>query len=87
MLPLPFGVASLIGAILFPIVYLIFWLFRHAQAWATRTQRPKEHIGGFMVVFVVIGLLAGSFAQPLVDTGVSCIHRGKPLVPCVLLLQ
>ena len=87
MLPFSFGVASVVGAIGFPIVYLIFRQFRHVEAWANRAQRPKERVGVFIVVFVVIGIVAGSMAQPVVDIGASCLQRGKPLIPCLFFMQ
>ena len=80
-----FGIASFVCAVVFPLVYLIGRQLRHFSDWADRAQRPKQRAGVFVVLSIVIGLVAGSTAQPLVDVGVACHQRGENVVPCVLL--
>ena len=87
MLPFSIGVASFIGAVGVPLVYLFFWQLRHFGAWTKRVQRPKKHVGVLIVIFVVLGFVVGSMAQPMVDISASCRQKGKPLVSCVLLEQ
>ena len=66
------GILSFIGALVYPIIYLVKRILRHLGAMATRTERPKEVVGVFLVLWIVIGGFIGSMAQPHFDKFTLC---------------
>ena len=76
------GIMSLLFAILLPVLYLLMYLVRLADAWMRRDQPPRVRVIAFIVVFAVFGFVVGIFAQPLWDHGVACNAAGKPVLAC-----
>jgi hypothetical protein len=82
---LVFGFMSVFGAIAFPLLYLLGRQLKVIAAWIMRTESPKERVIPVVVIFAIIGLLAGSLAQNAWDGSSECRASGKPAVPCMFL--
>ena len=78
------GIASLVLAILFPVLYIIVLQGRKIAAWSKRKEGPKDRVGFFIIMFAIFGFVLGSFAQPLVTKASECIDANEPVVSCVL---
>lgn len=79
------GFLSFVLALAFAGLYLGFRQLRRLGAWVQREEGPKERIGAMVVIFLLLGFVAGSLAQPLWDKGVECRLSGKPIFACVFL--
>jgi Trk-type K+ transport system membrane component len=58
------GIASVIGAIVYPIIYIFFRLIRYGDAWLQRSQQPQERVIAMIVLAAIIGFICGSVVQP-----------------------
>jgi hypothetical protein len=78
------GLLTFIGALVFPVYYLVMRMLHLLGAMATRTERPKEVVGVFLVLGIVVGGFIGSMLEPLRVQGVACHqYTGRSVLACI----
>jgi hypothetical protein len=77
-------VFCLIGATVFVALYLLARQLRQLGAWIMRREGPRERVGAFIVIAVVLGAIAGGLAQQPVTAAMHCHANGQPVIPCLL---
>jgi hypothetical protein len=80
-----FGMFSFAFALLLPAVYLVARQARRFFAWADRDQEkaPKERVGVYLTLAVIIGFILGSMVQNLWNQAAPCRAQGKPVATCL----
>jgi hypothetical protein len=78
------GLLSVLGAITLPILYFASYLARRVTAWSKREGPPRERVAFLLLVFSLGGFILGSFAQPLLDSALTCKNAGESLVSCLI---
>ena len=78
------GYLSLAGAVFFPLVYLLGRGVRHVGAWFERENGPKDRVLPKIILFFIIGLAVGSFAQPKWDDLSTCHELTNNWAKCAL---
>ena len=76
------GVFSIIGVVVFVVLYVFFRLLRKGGAWMTNEEAPKEKFIPFLVLLAVIGFIAGSLIQNLYDDYEPCMQQGLSFFEC-----
>lgn len=79
------GIMTLAFAVMLPLLWLIGHYIRRIEAYSKRQDPPTHRLGFYMPAWLLIGLIAGSFAQPLWEKAVDCRHQGQKLGPCLFI--
>ena len=87
MFPFELGWLSIASALFFTALYLAGLGVQKVAAWSKRGEQPKDRVGFFLIIFAIIGFIAGSMLQPKWDKGMSCKQAGKPVISCVFFSQ
>src|SRR6476469_28783 len=66
-----FGILTVAFVVLCPLLYLAGYQARRLAVWARRGPAPQDRVWFFLLLSAILGLLVGSFAQPLWDAGVA----------------
>ncbi|WP_060507186.1 hypothetical protein [Pseudomonas sp. NBRC 111124] len=80
---LALGFYSAAGVALFMGLYMLNYGARCLDAWRKRETLPTDRVLFHLIVAALIGLLAGCFAQGLVDMKSACDLAGQQLGPCL----
>lgn len=76
------GIYSALGVAAFMAMYLLAYGTRCLDAWMKRQPMPTDRVVAYLVVAALIGLLAGSLVQGLVDFKTTCDLGGRTLGDC-----
>lgn len=77
------GIYSALGVAAFMAMYLLAYGTRCLDAWMKRQPMPTDRVVAYLVVAALIGLLAGSLVQGLVDFKTTCDLGGRTLGDCL----
>lgn len=66
------GICSVVGALLFPVIYLLRRFFIGAGNYLERREKQKDRVGAYIVIFAILGFFLGSLAQPHWDKILIC---------------
>lgn len=77
------GLYSIIGVGAMVALYFVFYGARCADSWMKRHPMPTDRVWAYVVIAVLLGLLAGSFAQGLSDLHAECAKYGQTLGSCL----
>jgi len=73
---------AILGAIAFCTLHLIGRTIRTIIAWGNRDPVPKERIGFYLALFVVMGAATGWLAHEPLTTVLQCQAAGRPIISC-----
>ena len=76
---------AILGALAFCTLYLIGRTIRSVIAWGNRDPGPKERVGFYLVLAVVMGATAGWLAYEPIAAARQCQAAGQPVIPCAFL--
>ncbi|WP_210486930.1 hypothetical protein [Pantoea ananatis] len=77
------GICSLIGAILFPLIYLLRRFFIGAGNYLERREKQKDRVGAYIAIFAIIGFFLGSLAQPQWENSLTCKQENGSWFGCI----
>lgn len=77
------GIYSAIGVVAFITLYLATYGVRCFDAWMKRQPMPTDRIAAYLVAAALVGFLAGSLVQGLVDFKTACELGGRTLGACL----
>lgn len=77
------GLYSIIGVGAMVALYFVFYGARCADSWMKRQPMPTDRVWAYVVIAVLLGLLAGSFAQGLADLHAECAKYGQTFGSCL----
>lgn len=78
-------VFATLAAMVFGLLYLANRAVRAVIAWLNRTPGPRERLVPYLVIFGVVGGVAGGLAyEPYSAAAQQCHAAGKPVIPCAL---
>ncbi|UPF01761.1 hypothetical protein MXB02_14255 [Pseudomonas mosselii] len=77
------GIYSALGVAAFMAMYLLAYGTRCLDAWMKRQPMPTDRVVAYLVAAALIGLLAGSLVQGLVDFKTTCEIGGRTLGTCL----
>lgn len=66
------------------VMYLVVRQLRRLAAWVDRNESPKERVGAYIVILIIIGVLSGGVFQRPVELGFACNDANRPIMPCVI---
>lgn len=77
------GICSLIGAILFPLIYLLRRFFIGTGNYLERREKQKDRVGAYIAIFAIIGFIVGSLAQPQWEKSLICKQETGSWFGCI----
>lgn len=78
------GICTVLFGVLIPAFYGVYLVVNAFGAWLYKKPQTQERKGVIAGIFLVIGLVFGSFVQPLYDDLSVCRADGKTVAACFL---
>jgi hypothetical protein len=82
MLSFGFGLVSILGMAILPLLYLGGRLFRSASAWTNREEPPKDRVIPKIILSALIGLAIGCLIQPKWEIFEYCQDTNQVIGQC-----
>ncbi|WP_139369949.1 hypothetical protein [Xanthomonas axonopodis] len=80
-----FGIMTLAFGLALPFLWYIGHLVRVINAYSKKQDPPSHRLGFYLPACLLLGLLVGSFAQPLWEKVLSCKQHGQKIGACLVI--
>lgn len=77
------GIYSLMGVGAMIALYFVTYGARCFDSWVKRQPMPTDRVWAYLVIAALLGLLAGSFVQGVIEIQVECSAYGQTLGACL----
>ncbi|MDR6297759.1 hypothetical protein [Pantoea dispersa] len=78
------GVCSVVGAVIMIIIYLLTRAGKMFGSFLERKEGPKDRVLWYVVIFGVVGVILGGFAQPHWDQLYACYQSTGSWQKCII---
>ncbi|CAD7378182.1 hypothetical protein X12_001125 [Xanthomonas arboricola] len=85
MPPFSIGIMTLIFGLGLPALWFISHKVREINAYSMRREPPTHRLGFYLPFWLLLGLVLGSFAQPLWEDILVCKQQGQKIGACLLI--